>query len=132
MDKKTIENQRKLEKEFLTVLEVQEAIEAATLPLKKIKLSEDLYQIIDNTETLYTGDVLYVVVTGSLRYAVMEAVAALKSTKYKNMTHGIIKYKGFEVEFRREDRWKDLLETIAGVEDFTEQFNRRNNNNASI
>ena len=125
MDKETL---IKLKEE----VELAESMERETTAFKKIKLSEDLDQIIDNTGTLYTGKVLYCVVTGSLRHAVMEAMANLKSSKNKDIIHGVIKYEGFEVEFRREDRWQDVLDLVVAVSDFKESFDRRNNNNASI
>jgi len=105
---------RPVEKDF----NIEESNQETEVLIKIVKISEDLEMIKDESGVIYEPDTLhfYVPKGGKVRHALRDAMGYLKSQKDKSKA--VFKYKEFEVSFRRDEKFADVLGFIYAVDEF--------------
>jgi len=98
------------------------------VPIKVVRISNDLEMIKDNTGTIHDPDVLYFYVSkgGNVRHALRDAMGVLKTQKDK--FQAVLKYNGVEVSFGRDEKYLDILDYIYAIEEFLDNSKNYENN----
>ena len=99
---------------------MQDANEVRTTTIEIVKISPDLEMIKDSSGTIFDIDTLHFFVPqgGKIVDAVKDAMGYLKTQKDK--TKAMLKYKGIEIPFTRDDKIIQVLDRIAAIESFIE------------
>jgi len=99
---------------------MQDANEVRTTTIEIVKISPDLEMIKDSSGAIFDIDTLHFFVPqgGKIVDAVKDAMGYLKTQKDK--TKAMLKYKGIEIPFTRDDKIIPVLDRIAAIESFIE------------
>lgn len=98
--------------------------EVKMYPVGLKNVSQDLSIVFDESGALYSKDTLHCFVRegGKVRDALKDAMGLLKSKENADKVKAVFKYKGVEVEFRREDKYVDILSLLETVREFRQTF----------
>lgn len=97
---------------------IEEVNQIKTTTIEIVKISSNLEMIKDNTGIIYDLGSLHFIVPkgGNVRRALRDAMEYLQTQK--DQICAVLKYKEFEVSFRRDEKFADVLGYVYAVEEF--------------